>query len=112
RSCGKASDEDTRTRRRLFRLFAYACVLLTWAAEPASSSGAIATIKSITRTVLTDTVRVTIELDSEVPQFHEERLADPPRVFVDLPSTRAAAQLADRTLRFARDHDVAHLVRI
>jgi N-acetylmuramoyl-L-alanine amidase len=102
RSCGKA----------LFCLFAYTCVLPASGAESASSSGATATIKSITRTVLADTVRVTIELDSEVPQFHEERLADPPRVFVDLPSTRAAAQLADRTLRFDRDQDVVRLVRI
>src|SRR5580765_2041156 len=69
-------------------------------------------MKSITRTVLPDSVRVTIELDSEVPQFHEEQLADPPRVFVDLPWTRAAASLADRTLRFDRDNDVVRLVRV
>jgi N-acetylmuramoyl-L-alanine amidase len=69
-------------------------------------------MKSITRTVLSDSVRVTIELDSEVPQFHEEQLADPPRVFVDLPWTRAAASLADRTLRFDRDADLVRLVRV
>jgi N-acetylmuramoyl-L-alanine amidase len=33
-------------------------------------------------------------------------------VFVDLPSTRAAAALADRTLRFDRDEDLVRLVRI
>src|SRR5262249_12560823 len=65
---------------------------------------AVATIKAITRTVLTDAVRVTIELDAEVPQFHEERIADPERVFLDLPATRAAVSLADRTLRFDVDH--------
>src|SRR5439155_7496018 len=56
--------------------------------------------------------RVTIALDAEVPQFHDERLSDPPRVFVDLPSTRAAVALGDRTLRFDGDQDVVRQVRI
>jgi N-acetylmuramoyl-L-alanine amidase len=71
----------------------------------------VATIKNITRTVLPDTVRVTIELDAEVP-FHEERLTDPVRVFVDLPSTRAAPALLDQTLRFEGDADLVRQIRI
>jgi N-acetylmuramoyl-L-alanine amidase len=71
----------------------------------------IATIRDIKRTVLGDAVRVTIELDGEVP-FHDERIANPDRVFIDLPSTRPTAALADRTLRFASDANVVRQVRI
>jgi len=61
--------------------------------------------------VLPDAVRITIELDAEVP-FHEERIADPARVFVDLPGTRAAPALVDQTLRFNVDADIVRQVRI
>ena len=71
----------------------------------------LATIKEIRRAVLPDAVRITIELDAEVP-FHEERIADPARVFVDLPGTRAVAALIDRTIRFDSDADVVRQVRI
>jgi N-acetylmuramoyl-L-alanine amidase len=79
------------------------------AAEAASAK--IATIREIRRAVLADTVRVTIELDGEVP-FHDERLADPARVFLDLPGTRAAPALVDQTIRFQSDDDVVRQVRI
>ena len=72
---------------------------------------AIATIKDIRRAVLADAVRITIELDAEVP-FHEERIADPSRVFVDLPGTRAAPALLDHTLRFESDADIVRQIRI
>src|SRR5262249_31850058 len=55
-----------------------------------SQPARITTIRDISRAVLADAVRVTIELDAEVP-FHDERLSDPVRVFLDLPQTRAAA---------------------
>jgi N-acetylmuramoyl-L-alanine amidase len=71
----------------------------------------LATIKQIRRTVLPDAVRITIDLDGEVP-FHDERISDPSRVFVDLPGTRAARGLLDRTIRFERDADVVRQVRI
>ena len=74
-------------------------------------TGPVATIKDIRRTVLSDAVRVTIELDAEVP-FHEERIADPSRVFVDLPGTRAAARLVDHTIRFESDADIVRQIRI
>src|SRR5207247_1197591 len=84
-------------------------------ARPATAEhpkrASIATIKNITRAALPDAVRVTIELDAEVP-FHEERLADPARVFVDLPSTRAAPSLLDQTLRFDGDADPVRQIRI
>jgi N-acetylmuramoyl-L-alanine amidase len=71
----------------------------------------ITTIKDIRRVVLPDAVRVIIELDGEVP-FRDERIANPARVFVDLPGTRAASRLIDQTLRFDGDSDVVHQVRI
>ena len=71
----------------------------------------LATIKDIRRAVLPDAVRITIELDSEVA-FHEERIPDPARVFVDLPGTRASPGLIDQTLRFEGDADIVRQVRI
>jgi N-acetylmuramoyl-L-alanine amidase len=75
------------------------------------TTGSIATIRAIRRTVLPDAVRITIELDDEVP-FHDERIADPARVFVDLPSTRPASPLAEETLRFTGDADIVRQVRV
>jgi N-acetylmuramoyl-L-alanine amidase len=69
-------------------------------------------IKAIRRTALPDAVRVTIELDAEVPSFHEERISGPARIFLDFPSTRAASDLVDQTLRFDADADIVRQVRI
>jgi N-acetylmuramoyl-L-alanine amidase len=80
-------------------------------ATAAAQSGPIATIKDIRRSVLPDAVRVIIELDREVP-FHDERIPDPMRVFVDLPGTRAAASLADQTIRYELDADIVRQVRL
>jgi len=82
-------------------------------AQPPSprSATSLATIRDIRRVVLPDAVRVTIELDAEVP-FHDERLPDPARVFLDLPGTRAAAALWDQTIRFESDADVVRQVRV
>src|SRR5207247_6110439 len=65
----------------------------------------------IRRTVLPDALRIVIQIDAEVP-FHDERIADPARVFVDLPETRAASALADRTLRFDGDADIVRQIRL
>jgi N-acetylmuramoyl-L-alanine amidase len=77
----------------------------------ATTRGALATIKEIRRSVLADAVRIIIELDTEVP-FHEERIQDPARVFVDLPGTRPVPALLDQTLRFEGDADIVRQVRI
>ncbi len=57
------------------------------------------TLRAIRREVLPDTFRVTLELDREVG-FYDERIEGPPRVFVDLPNTRAAESLKDATIPF------------
>ena len=49
-------------------------------------------ITNIRRTPLPDGVRITIEMDAEVASFHEERIAGPSRIFVDLPSARAGVR--------------------
>jgi len=70
-----------------------------------------ASLSKIQRSLLPDVVRVTIALDAEVP-FHDERIAGPSRIFIDLPGTRATASLVDQTLRFDEDHDLVRHVRI
>jgi N-acetylmuramoyl-L-alanine amidase len=71
----------------------------------------LATIKSIRRQLLPDTVRISIELDHEVP-FYEERITGPSRIFVDFASTRATAAIGDKTLRFDDDTDIIRQIRI
>jgi N-acetylmuramoyl-L-alanine amidase len=71
----------------------------------------VATISGIRRVVLADVVRVIVDVDAEVP-FHDERIAGPSRIFVDLQATRTAESLIDQTLRFDRDNDVVRQVRI
>jgi N-acetylmuramoyl-L-alanine amidase len=80
-------------------------------AELARPPKGIATIKDIRRTVMPEAIRVVIEIDGEVP-FRDERIADPSRVFVDLPGTRPAAQLLDQTIRYEGDSDLVRQVRI
>jgi N-acetylmuramoyl-L-alanine amidase len=78
-------------------------------ATPARSS--LAGLKDVRRAVLPDVVRVTIELDSEVP-FHDERIEHPARVFLDLPNTYATPDFVDRTIRFEGDADLVRQIRI
>ena len=68
-----------------------------------------ALLKTIRREVLPNVLRITMELQREVP-FHEERLDGPPRVFVDLQNTRAIDELRDATLGFS--DDVVRQVRV
>ena len=60
--------------------------------QPAAS---VATIKDVRRAVMADTVRITIELDSEVP-FHDERISDPDRA-VPRSAVDAAGAVAARS---------------
>jgi N-acetylmuramoyl-L-alanine amidase len=78
---------------------------------PEKATAKTTLITNIRRAGLPDAVRIIIEMDTEVASFHEERLAGPSRIFVDLPSTRVAAAINDRTLRFD-DGDLIRQVRI
>ena len=69
----------------------------------------IATIKDIHRAVLPDGVRITVDLDSEVP-YHQEEIANPRRVFFDLKGVRTSAALQDVALKY--DGDVVKEIRL
>jgi N-acetylmuramoyl-L-alanine amidase len=69
------------------------------AATPAPMASGRPRLRSIDRTVLPGTVRVTLALDREVP-YHEETLAGPARVFFDLKGVEAAPDLVDAVLRY------------
>ena len=68
-------------------------------AVPASAESSIVMLRAIRREVLPETLRVTLELDREVA-YYNERIEGPPRVFVDLPNTRAVEELKDATIPF------------
>ena len=69
----------------------------------------LATLKTIRREILPDTVRVTLELEREA-MFYDERLENPARVFVDLRNTRTVEALKDATIAF--DGEVVRRARI
>jgi N-acetylmuramoyl-L-alanine amidase len=70
--------------------------------KPIASTGEPVAIRAITRTALTDGVRVSIEMDGEIA-YHHERLENPRRVFFDLKGARPVAKLLDATLKFPDD---------
>jgi N-acetylmuramoyl-L-alanine amidase len=78
-------------------------------ASPAPQT--LMTVKAVRRAVLNDVVRVVIELDGEVP-FHDQRIENPSRVFVDLPATRTGPGLTDQTMRFDTDVDAVRQIRV
>ena len=83
----------------------------TPAAPPVPASTKLAMVKDIRWTVLPDAVRVTIEIDREVP-FRDERLDAPARVFVALPSTNTPPDFTDRTIRIEGDADLVRQIRV
>jgi N-acetylmuramoyl-L-alanine amidase len=62
----------------------------------------LTTLKTVRREELPDAVRITLELEHEAT-FYEERLSDPPRVFIDLDNTLAVGALRDATIPFQGD---------
>jgi len=86
------------------------------AAEPATApvdtsavaGAAITVIRSVQREVLSEVVRVTLELDREVP-FYQERIDGPSRLFFDLKGTRTVPKLVDATFRY--DSDIVRHIR-
>ena len=73
------------------------------AASPATTATtSIGTIRGIQREVLAAVVRVTVELDREVP-FYQERIEGPARLFFDLRGTKTVPSLVDATFRYNSD---------
>ncbi|HET7698903.1 MAG TPA: N-acetylmuramoyl-L-alanine amidase [Vicinamibacterales bacterium] len=81
---------------------AVAAAAQTPKAEATAGRAQLATLRDIKREVLPDGVRVTVDLDSEVPYYQEE-IANPRRLFFDLKGVRTAASLQDASLKFADD---------
>ena len=77
-------------------------VSLPPSAAPVAPSPERATLTSIQRVVLPDTVRVTLELDKEVA-YREERLSGPARVFFDLKNVQLTPALMDKVLTYGSD---------
>lgn len=71
-------------------------------APVAAPAGPAATLLSIDRTVLPDTVRVTLELDREVT-YREERIGGPARLFFDLKGVQLMPALVDKVLTYPGD---------
>lgn len=78
--------------------------------EPAAADPDAVTIREITRTLLDDGVRVSIEMDRELP-FRQEQLDNPRRLFFDLKGALPSVELRDAMLNFA-DADVVREVRL
>jgi N-acetylmuramoyl-L-alanine amidase len=72
------------------------------AATSAPASAAPAALTGIRREVLPDVLRITLELEREVP-FYDERLDGPSRVFIDLQNARAIDALKDATIPYTDD---------
>ena len=78
-------------------------------APTTTPAGADTTIRAVHRTVLAEVVRVTLELDREVP-FYQERLEGPARVFFDLKGTKTVPSLVDAMFRY--DSDIIRHIRL
>ena len=61
------------------------------------------------REVLPEVVRITVELDKEVP-FYQERIDGPSRLFFDLKGTNTVPALVDAMFRY--DSDVVRHIRL
>ena len=72
-------------------------------------AGGESIVRAVQREVMPDMVRVTIELDREVP-FNQEHLDGPARLFFDLKGTRTVASLVDATFRY--DSDIVRHIRL
>jgi N-acetylmuramoyl-L-alanine amidase len=77
--------------------------------DPGATGPPAATLRDIRRTILPDVVRVTLELDREVP-FRDERLEEPPRVFLDLQRTAPPSDDIETVRTYA--DDVVRQVRV
>lgn len=79
------------------------------ALHAAKTAAGLATLKGITRTVLPDGIRLTVDLDTEIA-YHQEEIANPRRLFFDLKGVKAAPTLQDAALKF--EDDVVTEVRL
>jgi N-acetylmuramoyl-L-alanine amidase len=72
------------------------------AASADAAPAGVVTVRGISRTLLPDGVRVSIEMDREL-LYKQEQLDNPKRVFFDLRGAHLSPGLRDKTLSFADD---------
>ena len=72
------------------------------ATAPAPAPKGVATLREIKRTVLPDGIRLTVDIDAEVPYYQEE-IANPRRLFFDLKGVKPAPNLQDVSLKYEDD---------
>ena len=79
--------------------------------RPSGTSGRSVPVllKDIRRSLMSDGVRITLDLESEV-SYHEEEITNPKRVFFDLKGVRTASALQDTSLKF--DDDIVREIRL
>lgn len=82
---------------------------LTPPTPAAKTLAGLATLKDITRTVLPDGIRLTVDLDAEIA-YHQEEIANPRRLFFDLKGVKATPTLQDAALKF--NDDVVKEIRL
>ena len=75
----------------------------------ATATKTVATLREIKRTVLPDGIRLTVDIDAEVPYYQEE-IASPRRLFFDLKGVKAVPSLQDVSLKY--DDDLVKEVRL
>ena len=80
------------------------------ASAAADPGGGVVELAAIRRDVLPDALRITLDLEREVP-FHVDRLEGPPRVYIDLAHTRAVEAIRNATIAVS-DADVVRQVRL
>lgn len=69
------------------------------ATSPSSNAPHTVTLKDVSRTVIGDLVRVTLEFDGEV-DYRQERIEGPARLFFDMKKIQTAPALQDAVLSF------------
>lgn len=72
------------------------------AAETPVPRDDLVTVRSIRRTILPDVIRVTVELDDEVP-YEISSLDEPARIFFDLAGTQVATSLVESPFEYRDD---------
>jgi N-acetylmuramoyl-L-alanine amidase len=79
------------------------------AAGPAGANLRLASLRNVRRTVMPETIRVTLELDREVT-FNSERIENPPRAVIDLQDTLPSSAVVEGTLTYG--DDLVHTLRV
>jgi N-acetylmuramoyl-L-alanine amidase len=72
------------------------------AARPAGANRPLASLRNVRRTVMPETIRITLELDREVV-FTSERIENPPRAVIDLQDTLPSPAVVEGTLTYGDD---------